>query len=192
PRDAGAGQGLHAIVLGALGSPVLDQRVDLALVLPACRGRLVPGIADEIGPADRLQERVAELLPYEQDPVVVRAAGMAAIRRARRAGAELVAGALTGLAGALMVAQADADQIDHRVLHRDLDLLAFTREMPLHERREDADHAVHPGARVADRRPHVGRRIVRKAGDAHRAAHRLRDRLVALVVGVSAVSRATP
>src|SRR5262245_18321353 len=109
---------------------------------------------------------------------------MAAIRGARRRGAELIAGALTGLAGALVVAQAHADQVDDRVLHRDLDPLALAGEVALHERGKDADHAVHAGAGVADRRPDVGRRTVRKACDAHRPAHRLRDGLVALVVGV--------
>jgi hypothetical protein len=56
--------------------------------------------------------------------------------------------------------------------------------MALHERGEDADHAVHAGAGIPDRRPRVGRRPVREAGDAHGAAHGLGDRLVALVVGV--------
>src|SRR5205807_2594456 len=182
-----AGQGLQYLVLGALRRPIFHQRVDLALALPAGRGRLVPGVADQVGPANDLQQRMPELLRHEEEDVVVGAAGMAAIRRAWYAGAELVTGALAGLAGALMIAQADADQIDHRVLHRDLDLLAFTGEVPLHQRGENADHAVHAGARIPDGRPHIGRRIVGKAGDAHRAAHRLRDRFVALVVGVGPV-----
>jgi hypothetical protein len=95
--------------------------------------------------------------------------------------------ALAGLAGALMIAQAHADQVYDRVLHRHLDLLPLAREMALHQRGENADHAVHAGPRVADRGPRVGRGIVREARDAHRAAHRLGDRLVALVVGVRPV-----
>src|SRR5262249_58503122 len=83
------------------------------------------------------------------------------------------------------------DQVDHGVLHRDLDLLTLAGEVPLHQRGEDTDHAVHAGARIADRRPDVRRRIVGEAGDAHRAAHRLGDRLVALVVRVRPV-RAEP
>src|SRR5207245_3366454 len=176
--------GLPDLGLGALGRPIFHQRVDLALALPAGRGRLVPGVADQVDPANDLQQHLPKILRHEKQDVVVGAAGMAAIRRAGYAGAELVTGALAGLSGALMIAQADADQVDHRVLHRDLDLLALTGEVPLHQRGENADHAVHAGARISYGRPHVGRRIVGKAGDAHRAAHRLRDRLVALVVGV--------
>ena len=86
-----------------------------------------------------------------------------------------------------MVAQADADQVDDRVLHRDLDLLAFARGVSLHQRGENADHAVHARARVADRRPDEGRRAVGEARDAHGAAHRLGYRLVALVVAVRTI-----
>src|SRR5262249_58375873 len=73
------------------------------------------------------------------------------------------------------------------VLHRALGLRALTGERPLHERGENADHAVQAGARVPDRWPDVRRRVVGKTGDAHRATHRLRDRLVALVVRVGPV-----
>ena len=86
-----------------------------------------------------------------------------------------------------MVAKADADQVHHRVLHRDLDLLADPGGVTLHERGEDPDHAVHPGAGVTDGRPDVRRWPVGEAGHAHRPAHRLGDRLVALVVAVRAV-----
>src|ERR671922_20349 len=75
-------------------------------------------------------------------------------------------------------------RLDHRVLHGNLDALAEAGAMALHQRGEDADDAVHAGARVADRRPRVRRRTVREAGDAHGPAHRLRDRLVALVLAV--------
>ena len=127
------------------------------------------------------------LLLGEDEDVVVGAAGRAAIRRARHAGAELVPRARHGLAEALVIAQAHPDQVDHRVLHRDLDLLAESGQVTLHERGENADHAVHPGARVADGRPHVRGRPIGRARDAHGAAHRLGDGLVALVVAVGAV-----
>src|SRR2546427_13256649 len=74
-----------------------------------------------------------------------------------------------------------------RSLHRDLDLLALTAQVTLHERGEDADHAMHARARVADGGPHVRGRMVRKARDAHRAAHGLGDRLVALVLVIGPV-----
>ena len=87
-----------------------------------------------------------------------------------------------------MVAQADPDQVDDRVLHRHLDMLAAPGLMALLQRRENADRHVHPGAAVADRRQHNGRRVFREAGHRHRAAHRLRHRLVALEMRVGAVA----
>ena len=61
---------------------------------------------------------------------------------------------------ALMVAQADADQVHHRVLHRHLDVLALAGGMALLQRRQDADRHVHTGAGIPDRRENVGRRIL--------------------------------
>ena len=87
-----------------------------------------------------------------------------------------------------MVAQADADDVDDRILHRHLDMLAAPGLMALLDRGEDADRHLHAGAAVADRRKHEGRRVFRKAGDAHRPAHRLRDRLVALEPAIRAIA----
>ena len=88
---------------------------------------------------------------------------------------------------ALMVAQADADDVDDRILHRHLDMLTAPAGMALLQSGEDADRHMHAGAAVADRRHDKGRRVFRKPRDAHRAAHRLRDRLVALVVAIGSV-----
>ena len=52
---------------------------------------------------------------------------------------------------------------------------------------QDADRHMHAGAGIADRRIYVGRRVVRKACDAHRPAHRLGDRLEALEITVSPI-----
>src|SRR3989454_9709995 len=185
--NAGAGQDLHDVVLRALRRPRFHQGVDVVLALPACLGGVVARVADEIVPPDGPQHRKPHLLRHEDEDVVVGPAGPATIRRSRYAGAELISGPRAGLSEALVIAQADPDEIDDRVLHGDLDLLAFAGRVALHERGEDSDHAVHPGARVSDGRPDVGRRAVREAGDAHRPAHRLRDRLVALVVTVRPV-----
>jgi hypothetical protein len=67
-----------------------------------------------------------------------------------------------------------------RRLTRHLDVLALPRGVPLVECGQDADRHVHAGAGIADRRPHVGRRAVGKAGDAHGTAHGLGDRLETL------------
>src|SRR5262245_9084911 len=184
---AGTSQDLHDVVLRPRRRPRLDQRIDLFLVLPAGVRRLVARVADEIVTPDGAQQRVPHLLLDEDEDVVVGPAGAAPIRRPRHAGAELVAGAQHGLAEPLMVPQADADEVDDRVLHRHLDLLPLAGGVALHERGEDTDHAVHAGPGVADRRPHVHRWAVRDAGDAHGAPHGLRDGLVALVVAIRPV-----
>ena len=89
-----------------------------------------------------------------------------------------------------MITQTDPDEIDHRVLHRHLNLLSFAGRVALHQRSpppQDTDGAVHAGARIADARPGHSRWCVRKTGDAHRTAHGLGDRLIALVVAVGTV-----
>ena len=154
---------------------------------PAGLRRLVARVADEVLAPHGAQQRMPHLLLREHEHVVVGTAGVAAIRRAGHAGAELVSRPLHRLAQPLVVAEAHPNQVHHRVLHRHLDLLTFAGHRALHERGEDPDHAVHAGPRIANGRPHVRRRPVGEPGDAHRAAHGLRDGLVALVVGVRSV-----
>src|SRR6516164_2188453 len=76
-RNARAGQNFHDVALRELRRPALDERVDLGLALPACLGGLVARVADQVGAADGLQERMPELLRTEEEHVVVRTAGMA-------------------------------------------------------------------------------------------------------------------
>jgi hypothetical protein len=86
-----------------------------------------------------------------------------------------------------MVAQAHPHQVDDRVLHRHLDVLAAAGRMALLQRCQNADRHVHAGAGIPDRRIDVGRRIFGEAGDAHRPAHGLGDRLEALESAVRPV-----
>ena len=127
------------------------------------------------------------LLLGDNEHIVIRAAGMAAVGRGRHERPELVAVALHRSPGALMVAQTDPDQIDHRVLHRHLNLLPLAGCVALHQRGQNPDGAVHAGARITDARPGHRRWRVRKTSDAHRTAHGLSDRLIALVVAVGTV-----
>ena len=50
--------------------------------------------------------------------------------------------------------------------------------------RQNSDCQVHARARVADRRPHIGRWTIGEAGHTHRAAHGLSDRLETLEFAV--------
>src|SRR5205814_7476438 len=111
-----------------------------------------------------------------------------AVRRGPHGGAELVAVAFHRLAEAPVVTQAHPYQIDHRILHRHFHVLPLTRGLALHERGEDADGAVHPGARIANARPGDRRRIFGKSGHAHGPTHRLGHWLEALVPAVRTIS----
>src|SRR5258708_5927831 len=66
-----------------------------------------------------------------------------------------------------------------RVLHRNLQLPALAGLVALVERADDAERQEHAGAGVANGRPGLDRRSVALAGDAHRAAASLGDRIEA-------------
>jgi hypothetical protein len=130
---------------------------------------------------------------------VVRAAWLASDRVAELAAAGVVAGA-RGRAHALVradrvlgqrtaeealvVAPLHPAEVHHAVHHRHLDVLACTRALRLDVRGEEPDGEVQARPRIADLRAGDVGRTVRDAGGAHRAAHRLRDVLVGLEVGV--------
>src|SRR5262245_21907614 len=96
-------QDLHDVVLRALPRQALHEAVDLLATLPAGRGSLVARIADQIIAAHGTEKRMPHLLLDVDEDVVVGPAGMAAVRRARRGGAQLIAGARRRLAMPLMV-----------------------------------------------------------------------------------------
>jgi hypothetical protein len=83
-----------------------------------------------------------------------------------------------------VVAEVDARQVHHDVLLRDFHALADARYPALDDRTQDADRRVEPGRRITDARLDPHRRPIRRAGEAHHAAHRLGNHLEALVIGV--------
>ncbi len=66
-----------------------------------------------------------------------------------------------------------------RVQHADIDLLALAGRVAVPQRRQDPDTSVQPGEQVRDRYAHLLRRPVGLAGQAHHAAHRLDQAVVA-------------
>ena len=68
---------------------------------------------------------------------------------------------------------------DMRVQHPDIDLLPLPGRVAMAEGGEDADAAVEAGEQIADRNAHFLRQPVRLAGQAHHAAHRLHQAVVA-------------
>src|SRR5437867_2071748 len=70
--------------------------------------------------------------------------------RRRRAQRAAVARAHRGLAAGGLAREGDAAEVDHRVLHGDLDVLALAGAFPLMQGGQNTDGGVQPGARVAD------------------------------------------
>src|SRR6185295_11245885 len=87
---------------------------------------------------------------------------------------------------ALLVAQLDAREIQHAVLHRAEHFLPAAGADTLIERRRDAEREVQARAAIADLRAGDERRTFAKAGGRGRAAGALRDVLVDFAVLVRA------
>ena len=75
---------------------------------------------------------------------------------------------------------------DVRIEHPDVDLLTLAGPLPMTQRREHADAAVKPGEKICDRYPDLLRRAIRFPGQAHDAAHRLHEAIVARTWGIRA------
>ena len=74
----------------------------------------------------------------------------------------------------------------HRVVERDADLLALAAALALQQREQDALHHVHAGGVVGQRGGVGGHRMRRIGLPRHHAAHRLRQHVLAALVGVRA------
>ena len=173
-RHPGLGQNPHDFVFRFARCPGLDKSVHFSGVLNPGLGGVIAWIINQVFPLYGAQQGVPHLLLGNNEHIVVGTAGMATIRRGGDK-PELIARAFNRFAIALVVAQADPNQIHHRVLHGHFNLLAGSRGVALHKGGQDTDDAVHAGARVSHTRPGDRGRIVGKTGHAHRAAHRLGD-----------------
>src|SRR5262249_24342177 len=90
----------------------------------------------------------------------------------------------------LLIAQLDAREVEHAVLHGAEHALAAPSADALIERADDAEREVHPGAAVADLRAGDERRAVAAPGGGGGAARALGDVLVDLAVLVGAGAEA--
>src|SRR6516165_11173401 len=113
----------------------------------------------------------------EQIDVIVGAARLARIDAVRGVAACRLP--LCRLSGLRLPDEHAAAVMHDRILHSCLQAPALTRRAPLIERADDAECEQHAGAGVADCRPRLDRLAVALAGNAHRAAASLRDRVEA-------------
>src|SRR5206468_2730388 len=184
-RNPRSPQSFHRLVLGALLGPRLDERVELVIARDASHPIGERGVVAEL----RAPEDLREGLPHLEgravnEDVVVRPERAAAIHVRGRAPGRTIATPWHRLAGRVMLAKVDANQIEHGVLLSDLDALPDTRGLALDDRGQNTDREVESRARVAESSFDLRGRPISGARHAHRAAHGLRDHLEALVVGV--------
>src|SRR5262249_40384539 len=131
-RYSGFGQDSHHLVFWSLRGPLFNQRIDLRHVLGASARRIIARVTDQILTVNSAQERRPHLLLRQDKDIIVQAARVAAVCRGRYHRTKLVAVALDYLAEALVVTQTHPHEIQYRLLHGDLDPLAFTSRMTLH------------------------------------------------------------
>src|SRR5262249_13777493 len=108
----------------------------------------------------------------------------------RHAFAELTVFLERTMGEALLVAQLDAAQVEHAVLHRGGDALALAAMGALVERGDDAEGKMQTCAAVADLRARHERHVVAEAGGGGGAAGALRDVLIDLAVLVLSGTKA--
>ena len=91
---------------------------------------------------------------------------------------------------ALLVAQLDAAEVQHAVLHGDIDLLPAAGGVALEQGGDDAECQMQAGARIADLRARDQRRAIVEAGGGGCAAGALGDIFVDLAVLIGAGTEA--
>src|SRR6516165_3470683 len=200
---------VHDLELRLGHGPLLDRIEDVAQPRQPRRRRGVVGI----GLPFRLTDEVADRAPYRrlgdeidvgvgialpalafEDPAGLAAAGVVAGARhrfsERNAFAVLAVFGQRSVRQALLIAQLDAREIEHAVLHGAEHALPAPGANALIERADDAEGEVQTGAAVADLRASDERRAVAEPGGGGGAARALGDVLVDLAVLIGAGAEA--
>src|SRR4029077_13255270 len=159
---------------------LVRDAVALFVVVPALLGRVEALVADQALSADGLQQPVPMPVAGTRrvdEAVVVETSALALVEAARRGRAEraAIARAHRRLAAGGLARERDAAEVDHGILHRHFDVLAPAGALALVQGRQDANGAVQPGARVADRRSGLEGFGLLRACEAQGSAHGLSD-----------------
>src|SRR5712691_1644722 len=186
-RDARVAQELHDLLLRAALGKLSQDVVHFVVMGPALLWRVEALIADQIFTADGLQQPVPVPVAGAagvDETVVVEAATLALVEAtgSRCAQRTAVARAHCRLAAGGLAREGDAAEVDDRILHGHLDLLALAGALALVQGGQDANGAVQPRARIADRRPRLERLRLRRAREAQGPAHGLGNHVKAHVV----------
>src|SRR6266403_136584 len=194
---------LHRLELGLGHGPLFDAGKDFVQPRQPRRRLGVVGVGLPAGLADD----VANLLPNRrlgdevdvgigiglpalafQDATRLTAAGIVAGARYRVAErnpfAVLAVLRKRAMGEALLIAQLDAGEVEHAILHGSGDLLTLAGHRTLIKCSDDTERQIEPGAAVADLRAGDQRQAVAKAGGRSRAAGALRDVFIHFAVFV--------
>jgi hypothetical protein len=179
-RDAGRAERVHHLALRSLARPRQNDLIHGCLVAHTVRVAREAWVVNQVFAANHRQKSMPVMIPSARridETVVVRPTALALIHLAGRVGTELALVPQTlgwlireGLAGV-----GNAAEVDHRLLHGDLDPLAAPGDIPMVERGQDPDRGVQPRARVADVDAWLERSPVALAGRAERPADGLGD-----------------
>src|SRR5712691_3342144 len=186
-RDARVAQELHDLLLRAALGKLSQDVVHFVVMGPALLWRVEALIADQIFTADGLQQPVPVPVAGAagvDETVVVEAATLALVEAAgrRRAQRTTVARAHGRLAAGGLARKGDAAEVDDRILHGHLDLLTVAGTLALVQGGQDANGAVQPRARVADRWSRLEWLRLRRTREAQSPSHGLGDHVKAHVV----------
>src|SRR5271169_3889076 len=189
-HNAAAGKRFHDLALLAPRRPALDLRGQCRAILGArrrCRKALVGAQIRALHYLGHGLEHFRVIGRDRDVDVVVRPVPRAAQQVGPAAGGRAVAGAVERRSVRQTLRVFDPGQVQHRLLHRDLDELAAAGVVALYQGGEDRDRQMHAGAGIADIGAVDHRRTARLAGDAHRTGCRLRHRLEAFELAVGTV-----
>jgi len=156
PRNAGGPDDPHRLVLVVLARPRRHDGVYLLFALGAIGGCRVALVTDQVLSADDLEQTLPVLgigAARVNIHVVVGPAALALEDTARRVATRhrLITGPPDRSAFARLRGKGQADVVQHRVLHGDLQTLALAGPFLLVKRAKDRDALQHARASVAER-----------------------------------------
>src|SRR5215831_11778931 len=185
--DASVAQELHDLLLGTALGKLSEDTVYFVVMGPALLWRVEALVTDQVVAADGLQQPVPVSIAGAagvDETKVVDPPALALVEATGRRCAQCTAvtRAHGRLAAGGLAREVDAAEVDDRILHGHLDLLTIAGALALVQGGQDANGAVQPRARVADRRPGLERLRLRRAREAQSPTHRLGNHVKAHVV----------
>src|SRR5262249_11979679 len=144
-------------------------------------------VGDEVSAIESTQEGIPHVGAYWLDidiDVIIGTPWLAAEDTGRGCVRQFVPASHDHITPRIILAHRDPAVVHHRILHRDLDLLAFPGRLPLPERCQDAHYSMDSGAGVANGGARLERRSIGIPSHGHGAASRLGNHVKAFITAV--------